>query len=123
LLLVSVFASFSLAACSDKSDTPPPSDSSSPPPNKWAAAVGASGTFAQTFDEIAWQSRALGDASLFGVACVGNENGWAVGAQGTIGHTLDGGKSWAWQTSGVSADLHGVRFGDAMHGLAVGDGG
>ena len=121
-LLLSLPLSFALVGCSDNSSPPPKGDSSQPPP-KWVSAVGVGGTFAQTFDEVSWQARSLGDPTLFGVACVGNDDGWAVGEHGTIGHTLDGGKSWSWQTSGVAVDLHGVRFGDAMHGVAVGDGG
>lgn len=121
--VVLALASFSLAACSDKNDAPPKQDGGTTNPPRWAAAVGASGTFLQTFDHVSWQARTLSDASLFGVACVGNLDGWAVGARGSIAHTTDGGGTWTWQTSGVPVDLHGVRFGDATHGLAVGDGG
>ena len=103
---------------------PPPTDTGgSPPPPAWKAVVGSSGAFAQTFDDASWNARVITDASLFGVACVGNLVGWAVGAHGFVAHTLDGGGRWTVQTSGTSADLHGVRFGDASHGVAVGDGG
>ncbi len=49
-----------------------------------------------------------------------SNNGWAVGTQGTILHTSNGGDSWARQTSGVSENLFSVHFTDSRNGWAVG---
>jgi Photosynthesis system II assembly factor YCF48 len=49
--------------------------------------------------------------------------GWAVGENGTILLTTDGGATWQKRDSGVSADLYGVHFTDPTHGWAVGDNG
>ena len=46
--------------------------------------------------------------------------GWAVGDQGTVVHTTDGGAHWTAQTSGVADDLTGVTFTDAQSGWATG---
>jgi photosystem II stability/assembly factor-like uncharacterized protein len=48
--------------------------------------------------------------------------GWAVGNNGTIVHTGDGGANWAAQPGGTGT-LRGVAFVDASNGWAVGDGG
>jgi photosystem II stability/assembly factor-like uncharacterized protein len=90
---------------------------------EWKAAVGAGGMMVQTFDERTWETRNTGAGDLFGVACVGNQLGWATGAGGYIGHTTDGGRTWQAQQSGVSSALHAVRFGATTFGVAVGDGG
>ena len=45
---------------------------------------------------------------------------WAVGANGTIVHTADGGYKWTAQVSGTTAALHGVDFIDTDSGWAVG---
>jgi photosystem II stability/assembly factor-like uncharacterized protein len=50
-------------------------------------------------------------------------HGWAVGSNGTILATDDGGSKWPLQTSGVANNLNGVHFADATHGWAVGDNG
>ncbi|GAC1446461.1 MAG: YCF48-related protein [Pyrinomonadaceae bacterium] len=47
-------------------------------------------------------------------------NGWAVGANGTIVTTADGGRTWRAQKSGVDADLLDVKFVDLREGWAVG---
>ena len=45
---------------------------------------------------------------------------WAVGSNGTILATADGGASWAPRTSNITEDLGSVGFVDAQHGWAVG---
>ena len=47
-------------------------------------------------------------------------NGWAVGFDGDIIHSSDGGFTWAPQTSGVTDTLYDVYFSDISHGWAVG---
>lgn len=49
--------------------------------------------------------------------------GWAVGADGMVARTIDGGRTWTAQTSGVTTRLNAVCFTDAEHGFAVGAGG
>ena len=46
---------------------------------------------------------------------------WAVGDNGTIVHTNNGGKNWVAQRSMTSALLQGVAFADANDGWAVGN--
>jgi photosystem II stability/assembly factor-like uncharacterized protein len=58
---------------------------------------------------------------LEGVDMVSATEGWAVGAQGTILHTTDGGATWSPQSSGTTEPLNAVRFLDAQHGWAVGN--
>jgi photosystem II stability/assembly factor-like uncharacterized protein/uncharacterized caspase-like protein len=49
--------------------------------------------------------------------------GWAVGDEGTILHTDDGGSSWKPQISGTSEKLNSVTFVTSRSGWAVGGGG
>lgn len=49
--------------------------------------------------------------------------GWAVGANGAVLATADGGRTWAAQESGTESDLFDVKFFDAREGWAVGSGG
>jgi photosystem II stability/assembly factor-like uncharacterized protein len=51
------------------------------------------------------------------------ELGWAVGAEGVILATADGGRTWRPQESGVGDDLFDVKFFDAREGWAVGSDG
>ena len=45
---------------------------------------------------------------------------WAVGMEGTIIATRDGGEHWRRQPSGVDHALQAVAFADTLHGWAVG---
>lgn len=45
---------------------------------------------------------------------------WSVGDNGEIFKTIDGGKTWAKQDSGVQTRLYSVRFADANNGWAIG---
>lgn len=60
---------------------------------------------------------------LYGVDFIDSSNGWAVGANGTIIHTSNGGMTWANQTSGVILDLNAVKFVSGTEGWAVGQSG
>lgn len=51
------------------------------------------------------------------------QNGWAVGAVGTVFHTSDGGQSWRQQASETQLGLFGVWFLDSRHGWIAGDNG
>jgi photosystem II stability/assembly factor-like uncharacterized protein len=52
-----------------------------------------------------------------------HDQGWAVGGEGVILATTDGGQTWRPQRSGVGDDLYDVKFFDAAEGWAVGRGG
>ncbi|MBK5225613.1 MAG: hypothetical protein JJD96_03450 [Thermoleophilia bacterium] len=68
--------------------------------------------------------------NLKGISFIDANNGWAVGAFGTIWHTINGGSSWAAQSlpggtdcgggSCVYANLYGVHFINSSVGIAVG---
>ena len=50
------------------------------------------------------------DAALRAVHFVDGREGWAVGDEGGIWHSIDGGQSWEQQTSGVRGSLRSVTF-------------
>src|SRR5262245_39628011 len=63
------------------------------------------------------------DATLHAVHFVEDgkgSQGWAVGDDGVIWNTLDGGKTWLRQPSGVRASLRSVHFLDACTGWVAG---
>ena len=60
------------------------------------------------------------DKSLADVCFVDDLNGWAVGENGTIIHTNDGGASWDFQENGTSFRLRSVVFKDLQTGWIVG---
>ena len=60
------------------------------------------------------------DASLHAVQFVDKNEGWAVGDQGGVWHTIDGGKTWERQTTGSRACLKGVCFLTPYTGWVVG---
>jgi photosystem II stability/assembly factor-like uncharacterized protein len=51
---------------------------------------------------------------------VDNRRGWAVGTEGRVFATRDGGRTWGAQKSNVSADLFDVKFLDEFEGWAAG---
>jgi photosystem II stability/assembly factor-like uncharacterized protein len=72
-----------------------------------------------------WESetRQVGGRRLNAVWFATPERGWAVGAEGVIVATTDGGRTWRPQASGVGDDLYDVKFFDEAEGWAVGRGG
>jgi hypothetical protein len=50
-------------------------------------------------------------------------NGTAVGDNGTILHTSDGGSTWVPQTSGTTKNLYGLNFSNSSTGTIVGEDG
>jgi photosystem II stability/assembly factor-like uncharacterized protein len=60
---------------------------------------------------------------LCGVSFTDANTGTAVGYNGTILRTTNGGASWTSQSSGTMSLLYGVSFTDANNGTAVGDNG
>jgi photosystem II stability/assembly factor-like uncharacterized protein len=62
-------------------------------------------------------------ADLSDIAFIDDLQGWAVGRDGTLLATRDGGRTWAPQTSGTRIALNAVQFLDAKTGWVVGDDG
>ncbi len=60
------------------------------------------------------------DAPLHAVQFVDKNEGWAVGDEGVIWHTIDGGKNWERQNSGVAASLRAIHFLNPYSGWVVG---
>ncbi|MGH7492476.1 MAG: WD40/YVTN/BNR-like repeat-containing protein, partial [bacterium] len=58
--------------------------------------------------------------TLSGVDFIDDMTGWAVGADGTILHSIDGGKTWRHQTSPSTSWLRQVVFLDKNQGWIVG---
>ena len=85
----------------------------------WAAAP--AWAFISTGDGAwVWQNPLPQGNDLNGVAFPDATHGWAVGDQGTILATSDGGATWSAQSSGTTAYLTAVAFADASHGWVVG---
>lgn len=60
---------------------------------------------------------------LMGVNFINSNSGWAVGYQGTIINTIDGGKTWKSQTSGTTKNLTKVFFTSMSNGTVIGNDG
>jgi photosystem II stability/assembly factor-like uncharacterized protein len=60
------------------------------------------------------------DATLRSVHFIDTQEGWAVGDEGVILHTIDGGRHWERQSTGTRASLRSVHFLTAFVGWAVG---
>ncbi|MCF6341953.1 MAG: YCF48-related protein [Bacteroidales bacterium] len=78
----------------------------------------SSALFAQNFDWTAQNSGVT--VTLNDVFFTDSQTGWAVGNDGTIVNTTDGGQTWAPQASGTTEILRAVFFIDANTGWAVG---
>lgn len=74
--------------------------------------------FAQNFNWTAQNSGVT--ARLNDVYFADSQTGWAVGDNGTIVNTTDGGQTWLLQSSGTTEILRAVFFIDANTGWAVG---
>ncbi len=64
--------------------------------------------------------RHFGDASLRAVQFVDAKEGWAVGDEGVVWHTIDGGETWERQPTGVRASLRSLHFLDPYKGWVAG---
>ncbi len=60
------------------------------------------------------------DASLNAIQFVDGREGWAVGDEGVIWHTIDGGQIWERQSTGVNASLRSIAFLNLTFGWVVG---
>ena len=86
------------------------------------ALEGASASIPQTTPE--WTSQPSGTSQvLLGVSFTDINNGYAVGTNGVIRVTSNGGITWGSQASGTSRFLRDVYFSDATHGIIVGESG
>jgi len=65
-------------------------------------------------------TRYFDDAALNAVQFVDANEGWAVGDEGVVWHTIDGGKNWERQPTGVRGSLRAVHFLNPFTGWAVG---
>src|SRR5262245_7498918 len=75
-----------------------------------ALAVSASAADLQYFEDAALRAIQFSDAN----------EGWAVGDEGAIWHTIDGGRNWERQPSGIRASLRSVHFLTPFTGWVVG---
>src|SRR5262249_42351293 len=64
--------------------------------------------------------RLFDDAPLRAVQFLNAKEGWAVGDEGVVWQTIDGGKSWERQPTGVRASLRSVHFVNELVGWAAG---
>ena len=64
--------------------------------------------------------RTFDDAALHAVQFVDANEGWAVGDEGVVWHTIDGGGTWERQPTGVRASLRSVHFLTPYTGWIVG---
>ena len=62
----------------------------------------------------------FGDAGIHAIQFIDQSEGWAVGDDGAIWHSIDGGKKWERQKTGTRASLRGVHFLTPYTGWAVG---
>jgi hypothetical protein len=83
--------------------------------------IASFGLFSQSNWE--WTQQESGTmANLRDVFFVNNMTGWAVGSNGTILNTSDGGSTWSAQTSGTDQELEVVHFIDENTGWVTGGG-
>src|SRR5258708_11441596 len=64
--------------------------------------------------------RNFNDAALHAVQFVDGNEGWAVGDDGVVWHTIDGGKDWERQPTGVRSSLRSVHFLNPFTGWIAG---
>ncbi len=77
-------------------------------------------TTALTAPALAQPAVAFDDAGLHAVQFVDASEGWACGDDGTVWHSMDGGKTWERQKTGTRASLRGIHFTSPSSGWAVG---
>lgn len=77
---------------------------------------------ANVYAEYGWfEQSSTTSKFLYGVFFNDSLNGWAVGDEGLILHTSDGGNNWQIQETNVGSWLLGVHFIDNNNGWVVGD--
>src|SRR4051794_10271681 len=68
----------------------------------------------------AGELRNFEDAALHAVQFVDANEGWAAGDEGAVWHTIDGGRNWERQPTGVRASLRSLYFFNPYTGWAAG---
>ncbi len=61
------------------------------------------------------------DFTFHAISFVDSQHGWAVGGNGLLIRTIDGGKSWELLKTPTKTDLHSVRFVNSMVGYIAGN--
>lgn len=90
----------------------------------WLAAVCSAPVAVRARQAPQWQAQSSGTSQvLLGVAFTDANRGYAVGTNGVIRVTSDGGSSWSGQASGTSRFLRDVYFTSPTHGVIVGESG
>src|SRR3954452_17608329 len=64
--------------------------------------------------------RFFDDAPLHAIQFVDTREGWAVGDDGVVLHTINGGETWERQPTGVRASLRSLHFLSSLIGWVVG---
>jgi photosystem II stability/assembly factor-like uncharacterized protein len=82
----------------------------------FALAVGLAFTLRASAADL----RHFDDAPLHAVQFINAQEGWAVGDEGVILKTIDGGQTWERLASGTRASLRGVHFVNGFFGWVVG---
>ena len=93
-------------------------DFAQPPLIPWTALI------ARTYDGENWDVFDFPDIPLLNdLFFINAEEGWIVGQEGTIAHTIDGGVSWEIQYSNPKFSFFNIVFIDDLTGWVVGSGG
>ena len=56
------------------------------------------------------------DAAVHAVQFIDKSEGWAVGDDGVVWHSIDGGATWERQKTGTRTSLRSVHFNERHHG-------
>lgn len=97
--------------------------------NGWGGGVQFTGIgnkiYSTTNKGISWTTdyASITEQSLYGLDFIDENRGWAVGREGAIIHTTDGGYTWQNQSSNTTEWLRNVDFWDKEIGWSVGFGG
>jgi len=80
------------------------------------------GTYTAEITPPKWQQHmpSFNNMDLNEVFFINEKEGWALGLEGTIVHTIDGGVNWENQTSNSSFELKDIFFSNNQKGWAVG---
>ncbi len=91
------------------------------------AIVGGGGTILITEDAgVTWQPSIVSgndNKKLNSIFFINQRTGWAVGADGNVFQTINSGKVWRKQKTGVDSNLTDVFFTDSADGWAIGENG
>jgi photosystem II stability/assembly factor-like uncharacterized protein len=77
--------------------------------------AGEFGFILRSIDGKTWRTLHRGDASIFALDLRGDGGGYAVGQNGTVLRTADGGATWQTMLAGTQANLLGVRSSQDGH--------